>query len=217
MADKIQAAYEASKNIYDEVLTQGNFFSRLYIRLFWSGTDDREIARRVLSYIPDDFSGALLDVPVGTAVFTERKWARLKNAQITCLDYSTDMLAQAEKRLCGCAHIQCVQGDVRKLQMADEAFDLVVSMNGFHAFPDKQKAFAETWRVLKPGGTLIACFYIRGKSGRTDWLVKNILAKKGWFSPPFQTEDELRAILQRLYRETDVHVDGSMVYFRCVK
>ena len=217
MADKIQAAYEACKNIYDDVLTQGNFFSRLYIRLFWSGTDDREIARRVLSYIPDDFSGALLDVPVGTAVFTERKWAQLKNAHITCLDYSTDMLAQAEKRLHGYAHIRCVQGDVGNLQMDDEAFDLVVSMNGFHAFPDKQKAFRETWRVLKPGGTFIACFYIRGKSKRTDWLVKNILAKKGWFSPPFQTEAELRAILQKLYKETDVHVDGSMVYFRCVK
>ena len=150
-------------------------------------------------------------------MFTERKWARLKNARITCLDYSIDMLAQAEKRLRGYSHIQCVQGDVGKLQMAGEAFDLVVSMNGFHAFPDKQKAFGETWRVLKPGGTFIACFYIWGKSRRTDWLVKNILAKKGWFSPPFQTEDELRAILQCLYRETDVHTDGSMVYFRCVK
>lgn len=217
MTDKIQTAYEASKNIYDDVLAQGNLFSRLYIRLFWSGTDDRKIARRVLSYIPGDFSGTLLDVPVGTAVFTERKWARLKNARITCLDYSIDMLAQAEKRLRGYSHIQCVQGDVGKLQMAGEAFDLVVSMNGFHAFPDKQKAFGETWRVLKPGGTFIACFYIWGKSRRTDWLVKNILAKKGWFSPPFQTEDELRAILQSLYRETDVHTDGSMVYFRCVK
>ena len=51
MTDKIQTAYEASKNIYDDVLTQGNLFSRLYIRLFWSGTDDRKIARRVLSYI----------------------------------------------------------------------------------------------------------------------------------------------------------------------
>ena len=60
--------------------------------------------------------------------------------------------------------------------------DTVVSMNGFHAFPDKQKAFHEIWRVLKPGGNFIACFYIRGKSKRTDWLVKNILAKKGWFS-----------------------------------
>lgn len=178
MTDKIQTAYEASKNIYDDVLTQGNLFSRLYIRLFWSGTDDRKIARRVLSYIPGDFSGTLLDVPVGTAVFTERKWARLKNARITCLDYSIDMLAQAEKRLRGYSHIQCVQGDVGKLQMAGEAFDLVVSMNGFHAFPDKQKAFGETWRVLKLGGTFIACFYIWGKSRRTDWLVKTFSQKR---------------------------------------
>ena len=81
----------------------------------------------------------------------------------------------------------------------------------------KQKAFHEIWRILKPGGDFIACFYIRGKSKRTDWLVKNILAKKGWFSPPFQTEKELRDILQKLYKETDIHVDGSMVYFRCVK
>ena len=217
MADKIQTAYEASKNIYDDVLTQGNLFSRLYIKLFWSGTDDKVIAQKVLSYIPDDFSGKLLDVPVGTAVFTERKWAGLKNAQITCLDYSTDMLAQAEKRLNGYAHVQCVQGDVGNLQMADESFDTVVSMNGFHAFPDKQKAFCETWRVLKTGGDFIACFYIKGKSKRTDWLVKNILAKKGWFTPPFQTEEELKGILRKMYKTIDVHVDGSMVYFHCVK
>ena len=189
MADKIQNAYETSKNIYDDVLTQRNIFSKLYIKLFWSGTDDNDIARKVLAYVPDDFSGNLLDIPVGTAVFTENKWSSLKNAHITCLDYS----------------------------MENESVDTVVSMNGFHAFPDKQKAFHEIWRVLKPGGNFIACFYIKGKSKRTDWLVKNILAKKGWFSPPFQTEKELRDILQKLYKETDIHVDGSMVYFRCVK
>lgn len=108
-------------------------------------------------------------------------------------------------------------GDVGSLQMDSESFNIVVSMNGFHAFPDKQRAFHETWRVLKPGGDFIACFYIKGKSKRTDWLVENILAKKGWFSPPFQTEEELRDILQKLYKETDVYVDGSMVYFHCVK
>ena len=217
MADKIQNAYEASKNIYDDVLTQGNFFSRLYIKMFWSGTDDTAIARKVLSYIPDDFSGNLLDVPVGTAVFTKEKWASLKNARITCLDYSMDMLEQAKKRFNGYAHIKCIQGDVGNLQMEDETFDIVVSMNGFHAFPDKPKAFNETWRVLKSGGKLIACFYIKGKSKRTDWLVKNILAKKGWFSPPFQTEEELKALLQKMYKKINIHVDGSMVYFYCVK
>lgn len=217
MADKIQDAYESSKNIYDGVLTQGNFFSRMYIKLFWSGTDDNEIARKVLSYIPDDFSGKLLDVPVGTAVFTQRKWSTLKNAHITCLDYSADMLEQAKRRLDGQAHINFIQGDVGNLQMDDESFDIVLSMNGFHAFPDKQKAFSETCRVLKSGGDFIACFYIRGKSKRTDWLVKNILAKKGWFTPPFQTEEELKNTLQKMYKEVELHVDGSMAYFHCVK
>ena len=33
--------------------------------------------------------------------------------------------------------------------------DTVVSMNGFHVFLDKQKAFHEIWRVLKPGGDFI--------------------------------------------------------------
>ena len=217
MADKIQDAYESSKNIYDGVLTQGNFFSRMYIKLFWSGTDDNEIARKVLSYIPDDFSGKLLDVPVGTAVFTQRKWSSLKNAHITCLDYSTDMLEQAKRRLDGKAHINFIQGDVGNLQMDDESFDIVLSMNGFHAFPDKQKAFSETCRVLKSGGDFIACFYIKGKSKRTDWLVKNILAKKGWFTPPFQTEEELKNTLQKMYKEVELHIDGSMAYFHCVK
>ena len=217
MADKIQDAYESSKNIYDGILTQGNFFSRMYIKLFWSGTDDNEIARKVLSYIPDDFSGKLLDVPVGTAVFTQRKWSSLKNANITCLDYSTDMLEQAKRRLDGKAHINFIQGDVGNLQMDDESFDIVLSMNGFHAFPDKQKAFRETCRVLKSGGDFIACFYIKGKSKKTDWLVKNILAKKGWFTPPFQTEKELKNTLQKMYKEVELHVDGSMAYFHCVK
>ena len=194
MADKIQNAYESSKNIYDDVLTQGNIFSKLYIKLFWNGTNDNDIAQKVLSYIPNDFSGNLLDVPVGTTVFTEHKWIALKDV-----------------------HIKCIQGDVSNLKMNDESYDIVVSMNGFHAFPDKKKAFQETWRVLKPGGTFIGCFYIRGKSKRTDWLVNHILSKKGLFTPPFQTEEELRNILKEMYKQIDLHIDGSMVYFCCTK
>ena len=217
MADKIQNAYHASKNIYDTVLTQGNVFSRLYIKLFWGGTDDVAVANRLLSWVPDDFAGKLLDVPVGTAVFTEEKWKRLSQAHITCLDYSQDMLDQARTRLGDQTHIQLVQGDVGKLPMPDAAFDLVLSMNGFHAFPDKEKAFQETWRVLKPGGSFLACFYIRGESAVTDWLVRRILSRKGWFTPPFQTRQELQALLETMYRSVELVTDGSLVSFRCVK
>jgi ubiquinone/menaquinone biosynthesis C-methylase UbiE len=217
MADKIQEAYQASKNIYDDVLTQGSFLSRMYIKFFWSGTDDKEIAQRVLGYIPDDFQGTILDVPVGTAVFTEKKWKSLAEAKITCLDYSIDMIEQARERLEGFPNITFIQGDVGNLPMNDSSFDIVLSMNGFHAFPDKNKAFNEIHRVLKPRGKFIACFYIKGKSAITDWLVKTILAKKGWFTPPFQTEEQLMNILGTMYKDIDINVDGSMVYYCCTK
>lgn len=215
--DRIQSAYHDSKNYYDDVLTRGSFFSRMYNRVFWSGTDDYEIADRIFSYIPDDFSGKLLDVPAGTAVFTEEKWKSLTRAEITCLDYSGDMLDTARKRLGSCDHISFIQGDVGKLPFPDGEEDIVVSMNGFHAFPDKMKAFKETWRVLKTGGIFTGCFYIRGKFRRTDWLVKKILARKGWFTPPFPTEEQLKRILNKLYTEVELHIDGSMTYFKCIK
>ncbi len=217
MSDKIKEAYRASQNIYDDVLTQGSFFSKMYIKIFWSGTDDNEIARKVLSYIPEDFDGTILDVPVGTAVFTEAKWKSLSGSKITCLDYSEAMIEQARKRLDSHNNISFIQGDVGNLPMDDNSFDIVLSMNGFHAFPDKEKAFKETWRILKPGGKFIACFYIKGKSKITDWLVKNVLSRKGWFTPPFQKEEQLTDILNELYKDIDFHVDGSMTYFCCTK
>ena len=158
-----------------------------------------------------------MDVPAGTTVFTYKKWARLSNAQIICLDYSEDMIEKARKRLKDCTHVSCVQGDVGHLPLEDASCDIVLSMNGFHVFPDKERAFGETWRVLKPGGKFLACFYIKGEAGITDWLVKNILSKKGWFTPPFLTRSELKTVLKRMYQKMDLHTDGSMVYFECTK
>lgn len=217
MADKIKKAYRASKGIYDDVLTQRSLFSKLYIKLFWSGVDDNKIARVILDYIPEDFSGVLLDVPVGTAVFTQEKWKRLLNANIICLDYSEDMILQAKKRLENYSHILCMQGDVGELPLENSSCDIVLSMNGFHAFPNKNQAFQEIWRVVKPGGKFIACFYIKGKSKITDWLVKNILSKEGWFTPLFQTEKQLKDLLENLYSKINLHTEGSMVYFECIK
>ena len=217
MDDKITTAYRKSKGIYDDVLTQSKWWSRLYIRLFWGGVDDTDIANRLLAYLPVDYSGRLLDVPVGTAAFTWKKYGALSSASITCLDYSGDMLEQAKGRLGHAANIAFRQGDVGDMPFADETFDTVLSMNGFHAFPDKEKAFSETYRVLKRGGSFLACFYICGQSKITDFLVDSFLSKKGWFTPPFDTEESLKNRLGNLYENVDFHLDGSIVWFQCVK
>jgi len=44
----------------------------------------------------------------------------------------------------------------------DGSFDAVLSLYGFHAFPDKEAAYREICRVLCPGGTFCGCFYVKG-------------------------------------------------------
>ncbi|MFI3115968.1 MAG: class I SAM-dependent methyltransferase [Clostridia bacterium] len=213
----IEKAYKKSKNIYDDILTQKSFLGKIYMKIFWGGGDDNEIAKKVLNYIPDNFDGKILDVPVGTAVFTHEKWKKLSNAQITCLDYSTDMLNQAKERFLNCEHINCVQGDVSNLEFSEESFDIVFSMNGFHAFPDKPKAYEEIFRVLKKDGMFISTFYIEGQSKITDLWVDKFLAKKGWFTKPFESLDDVKNNLSEMYKSVEIRVEGSMIYFMCKK
>ncbi len=220
MADsKILSSYQWSRRIYDDVITQGPWWSRLYNNLFWDGVRDLDISEALLARIPGDFSGKLLDVPAGTAVFTWKEYKTIPSADITCVDMSPDMLAQAEARFKenGLNNVRTIQGDVGRLPFENDSFDIVLSMNGFHAFPDKEAAFRETHRVLRPGGHFIACFYIRGKSRRTDWLVNNVLSKKGWFTPPFETEESLRTRLSAMYHLEDMSARGSLVSFCAVK
>lgn len=215
--DKIKSAYRNSKNFYDDILTRKSFFAKLYNKIFWQGTDDNEIAEKILARVPNDFAGTLLDVPVGTGVFTAKKWSALARAKITCLDYSDDMLEQAKKRIGESAHINFLQGDVGNLPFENGAFDIVVCMNGMHAFPKKEIAFKEIFRVLKNGGKFIACFYVKGECSITDWLANKVLAKKGWFTPPFFTKEAVREILEKDYRTIDFEIDGSIVYFSAEK
>ena len=219
MSDRIKDSYKASKNIYDDILTRKTLFAKLYMKLFWQDVDDNKIAAELLKYIPDRFLGKLLDVPVGTGVFTCEKYKRMTKADITCLDYSADMMENAKKRAAAMniSNVAFVQGDVGALPFEDENFDLVLSLNGFHAFPDKDAAYRETFRVLKKGGVFCGCFYIAGEFGRTDWFVKHMYVPKGFFTPPFETEESLKARLQDLYSEVGVHTVRAEGIFRCVK
>lgn len=191
----------------------------MYFKLLWGGVDDKEIARRLLGWIPDDFSGKLLDVPVGTAVFTTEKYSRMKQADITCLDYSRDMLERAACRFhnAGIGNARTMQGDVSSLPFGDETFDGVLCMNGLHVFPNKEKAYAEILRTLKPGGELLACFYIAGEQKIADWLAKTVMSRVGWFTPPFDTAADVRHRLESSYDILDFCVEGAMLYFRARK
>jgi SAM-dependent methyltransferase len=218
--DKIQNAYKAlgkDATFYDGMMTYSTLLGKAVCRLVWNldGTKSAAYLEKALSGIPEDFAGKLLEVPVGTGVLTMPVYATLPQADITCLDYSPDMMAAAKRRAPD--NVRFVQGDVGKLPFGDETFDIVLSMNGFHAFPDKEAAYQETFRVLKPGGTFCGCFYIKGQNRRTDWFIEKIYTPKGFFTLPFETLDSLRGRLSRLYDTTEVSAVEGIVCFACRK
>ena len=135
---------------------------------------------------------------------------------ITCLDYSEDMLLQAQERFEkeGIVNTRTVQGDVGALPFEDESFDTVLSMNGIHVFPAKEKAWSEMKRVLKKDGYKVACFCIKGESRISDWLMHRVLSRKGWFTPPFETFESLKERLEKDYVLEEYHKEGSMVYLK---
>ena len=97
------------------------------------------------------------------------------------------------------------------------SFDVVLCMNGLHVFPNKDKAYSESLRTLKPGGELLACFYIAGEQKVADWLAKTVMTRMGWFTPPFDTANDVRQRLEPYYEILDFHVEGAMLYFKAQK
>ncbi|ERK39089.1 methyltransferase domain protein [Segatella baroniae F0067] len=212
-------SYSRLMNRYDDVMTGRKWWSWLYMHCLWK-TDDNAVAREVLEMIPDNFSGTMLDVPVGTAVFTCDKYRQMTNAEITGVDYSREMLDIARSRFdkARIKHVALWQGDVGDLPFPSEHFDLVLSMNGFHVFPEKERAFAEVFRVLNPGGTFCGCFYIKGERRPADWFVRKVLDKRGLFIPPHytrrQAEDKLRSLFEA---NVEIRNERSILIFKCVK
>ena len=223
--DEIRKSYKqlgsSFGNIYDGIITRSSLLGKIMDSVIW-GMDDRLAAKYVndaLEPIPEDFKGKLLEVPVGTGVLTMPLYQSLPEADITCLDYSSDMMDNAKRRseAMKLQNVSFVQGDVGALPFADESFDIVLSLNGFHAFPDKNAAYEETCRVLKKGGIFCGCFYIAKAFDRTDFFVRKMYTPKGSFTPPFETKESLKEKLEDLYASVEVHSVNAEGIFCCRK
>ena len=222
--DQIRSAYRltgSNAGFYDGMMTYSTVLGKAVCRLVWNMDGEKNLAylEKALSGIPEGFGGKLLEVPVGTGVLTMPVYREVPGADITCLDYSSDMMKTAEKRAetLGIRNICFRQGDVGALPFADESFDIVLSLNGFHAFPDKEAAYRETFRVLKKDGIFCGCFYLRGCCRRTDWMIEHLYVPRGFFTPPFETRDSLRARLSGMYADAAVENVEGIGCFRCVK
>ncbi len=93
-------------------------------------------------------SGArFLDAPCGTGELSDA--AAKRGAEVTGLDFSETMLADARERY---PELEFSQGDAENLPFEDGVFDAVACHFGLLHFPHPDTAIAEAHRVLAPGG-----------------------------------------------------------------
>ncbi len=189
--DRIAASYDKVAVRYDPCAS--TLPTKVLGWIIWGRASDCDPMEEVLSLLPDRFDGVLLDVPVGTGVFTAPLYRRYPEATIIGVDCSMNMLRRAQARFQqrGVNNFHLLKADAAHLPVRDGAVDLVLSMNGWHAFADKQRATAEMRRVLRREGTLIACGYVQGARRRSDWFVRHFGVRNGFFTPPFFTLDDM--------------------------
>ncbi len=206
-------------HLYDGMMTNTSWLGRFAIRWLWGFDSYQDFLAMAYRGLTDDFHGKLLEVPVGTGVLSFPHYEKMPTAQIMCLDASATMLQAAKKQAArfSLGKVDFLLGDVTALPYEDESFDFVLSVNGFHAFPQKEKAYRETWRVLKRGGIFSGSMYIRARSRRTDFFVKQFCERRGFFSPPYETKESLTSRLNTMYSETDIMTIGSFAGFLCRK
>ena len=219
---KIFDAYQRVGDLakfYDGMLTSSGLFGKFALKIFW-GLDAqcyKKFLSQAFAGLPENFGGRLLEVPVGTGVLSLPIYKKFDGAEIFCVDLSNKMLDVARTRAnqLNLRGVKFIQGDVARLPFADNFFDAVLSINGFHVFPDKAAAFAQTRRVLKSGGTFCGCMYVKGANRQTDFFVEKFCEPQGFFSPPYETLTTLQKKLRELYKQVHVTQVESFAGFIC--
>jgi ubiquinone/menaquinone biosynthesis C-methylase UbiE len=129
-----------------------------------------EVAKRIES-IPVSI---VLEIAAGTGRVTRHIRERIPaSAKLIASDISDDMLEEAKKKL-GHLDIEWQNIDAQELPFADNSIDLVVCCFGYMFVPDKPKAFAEAYRILKPGGIFLFTTWDRLDQNEASYTSRSI-------------------------------------------
>ena len=89
----------------------------------------------------------------GNDVFIARRLVG-ESGKVTGIDFTEEMIGKAEENLrkLNLYNIEFKLGEIENLPIENDSTDVVISNCVLNLVPDKEKAFQEIYRTLKPGG-----------------------------------------------------------------
>jgi ubiquinone/menaquinone biosynthesis C-methylase UbiE len=163
---------------------------------------------------PDD---VVLELAAGTGDFTAALRPRV--SRLIATDLSESMVEAARRRVPDVEHRVL---DMQALDLADASVDAIVCRYGYMLVPDRDRAFAETRRVLRPGGRLAFATWAGAKRNPWATVFGPVLVARGHMEAPKPGEpsqfglgdpDEIEALVRDAGFD-EVATDEVAVEFR---
>ncbi|PKL84265.1 MAG: arsenite S-adenosylmethyltransferase [Ignavibacteriae bacterium HGW-Ignavibacteriae-3] len=140
----------------------------------------------------------------GNDVFIARSIAG-ENGKVIGIDFTEEMIEKAvenNKKL-GYSNVEFKFGDIEEIPLEKGQADVVVSNCVLNLVPDKEKAFAEIYRILKDDGHFcVSDIVIKGTM--TEELKKSAVMYAGCVSGAVQEEEYLQIIKDTGFKNVEI-------------
>ncbi len=165
-----------------------------------------ELADWGFAHLPAIRPAQIVDLGCGAGRNAGELLKNYLSAHVTAVDYSmlsVEKAAAYNKKSIDAGRCTVRQGDVSKLQLPDESFDLATAFETVYFWPGLETCFAQVARILKPGGLFLVCNESDGLDATGRKFEKIIDGMKCY------TAEELEAALRKAgfsYARTEHHV-----------
>ncbi len=124
------------------------------MNMIMTGGHDRVWRQQAATIAASGAAECVLDVATGTGDLAHA----IANEGVDCvigLDFSSEMIREAERKFSQRRHLRFITGDALKLPFPDDTFDACTIGFGLRNMQDYQAALVEMTRVIRPGGAFV--------------------------------------------------------------
>jgi arsenite methyltransferase len=143
-------------------------------------------------------SGAGLDCFLAANIVGEK-------GKVIGVDMTLEMLEKAREnaREGHYANVEFRLGEIENLPVADSSVDVVISNCVINLSPDKERVFAEAFRVLKPGGRLMVSDMVLTQE-LPDFLRNSVEAYVGCIAGAILIEEYQAAVMKAGFKDIEI-------------